>query len=92
MRALLRSIDLQRIDDGEAEVTDLLSAVARVDQDFLPALLTEDGPALCERNVRAVVWAVKRVEGLNSLLLDLLLESDWCALEIKSLILSLRGA
>jgi hypothetical protein len=92
VRSLLRSIDLQRINDGEAEVTDLLSAVARVDQDFLPALLTEDGPKLCERNVRAVVWAVKRVEGLNSQLLDLLLGSDWCALEVKSLILSLRGA
>ncbi len=90
--ALLRSVDLQRIDDGEAEVTDLLGAVARVDQGFLPALLTEDGPTLCERNLRAVVWAIKRVEGLNSRLLDSLLGSDWCAPEVKSLILSLRGA
>jgi hypothetical protein len=88
--ALLRNVDLRRINDGEAEAVDLLGAVARVDQGFLPALFAEC-PTMPERNLRAVVWAIKRVEGTNSQLLDHMLNSDWCPSEVKSLILNFRG-
>src|SRR5205085_6465380 len=66
---LLQTIDLQSVNDGESEMIDLLSAIARIDMTFLPALV-DASPPLPMRNVRAVVSAIKRVEGLNSPLLD----------------------
>jgi len=89
-RAVLRQTDLQRIKDGEAEMIDLLSAVARVDPTFLPETL-DDCRQLPLRNVRAVVSAIKRVEGPGSHLLDRMLASQWCSPAVKSLILDIRG-
>lgn len=90
VRTLLQSVDLQSVDDGESEMIDLLSAVARVDLTFLPALV-DACPPLPIRNVRAVVSAIKRVEGPTSKLLDQILVSRWGTPEVKSLILHLRG-
>jgi hypothetical protein len=89
-RILLQSVDLQKIDDGESETVDLLSAVARRDQAFLPAVF-EDCSRLPLRNVRAVASAIKRVEGSASFLLNRMLLSDWCAPEVRNFILELRG-
>lgn len=90
VRALLQAVDLQTVNDGESEMIDLLGAVARGDQAFLPALVEADAP-LPLRNVRAIVSAIKRVEGTNSPLLDRILIGRWGTPEVKSLILQLRG-
>lgn len=89
-RTLLRSVNLEEIDDGESETIDLLSAVARRDRSFL-SLIVEDCADLPWRNARAVASSVKRVEGAGSVLLDRLLAADSCSPAVKNFILTLRG-
>jgi hypothetical protein len=90
VRTLLLTVDLQGVRDGESEMVDLLSAIARNDRDFLPAVVG-DCSSLSRRNTRAVASAIKRVEGSASPLLDHILASDWCAPEVRNFILELRG-
>jgi hypothetical protein len=82
---------LNRLSVGESEITDLLAALARVDGGFL-ARLVDDGPNLPERNVRAVAFAIRRVEGPGSPLLSLMLSSEWCPPSARNAILDFRGA
>jgi hypothetical protein len=89
-RTLLGSVNLEKIDDGESEMIDLLSAVARRDRSFLN-LIVDDCADLPWRNARAVASSVKRVEGAGSVLLDRLLTADWCSPAVKNFILTLRG-
>ena len=90
-RDLLRLIDTQQVIDGEGEAIDLVSAVARVQPAFLETLLLE-APGLPPRNVRAIVGAIRRVQGSRSPLLEQLLSSAWCPDDVKSMILNMRGA
>ena len=89
-RSILRGIDLNRLSDGEAEMIDLLSAIARQDSQFLSKLL-EIGPRLHPRNLRALAAAIKRVEGGGSPLLSGILEAAWCPPAARRMILGLHG-
>jgi hypothetical protein len=90
-RTLLKAIDLNRLSDGESEMIDLLSAVARLTPDFLPQTVAV-ASGLPPRNVRALALAIRRAEGADSPLLSELLGSPWCPPPTRSLILKLRGA
>jgi hypothetical protein len=89
-RSILLGIDLNRLSDGEAEMIDLLSAIARQDSQFLSKLL-EIGPRLHPRNLRALAAAIKRVEGGSSPLLSGILEAEWCPTAARRMILGLHG-
>jgi hypothetical protein len=90
-RDLLRLIDAQQVIDGEGEAIDLVSAVARLQPACLQTLLL-DPPGLPPRNVRAIVGAIRRVQGSRSPLLEQLLSSAWRPDDVKSMILDMRGA
>lgn len=90
-RALVRSIDLRRVRDGESEAVDVLSAIARGNPDFLRSLVDE-ASSFPPKNVRAIAIAIRRVEGKGSELLDLIFQSDWCDPDSKNLILTFRNA
>jgi AraC-like DNA-binding protein len=88
---LLRTIRRpNRLSFGEAEVTDLISALARSDADFLSRLV-EDGPNLPPRNVRGLADAIRRVEGAHSPLITRILDSDWCPPQARGAILDFLG-
>jgi HEAT repeat protein/energy-coupling factor transporter ATP-binding protein EcfA2 len=89
-RMLLGAPNPNRLSVGESEMTDLLSALARVDHEFL-ARLVDSGPALPERNVRALAFTIRRVEGPGSPLLSLMLNSAWCPPSARNAILEFRG-
>jgi hypothetical protein len=89
-RELLLRIDLNRLSDGESEMIDLLSAVSRLDPRFLSELL-ELGPQLYPRNLRALAWALKRVEGAGSPHLSEILKAEWCPPAVRRMIFELRG-
>lgn len=74
----------------EGDVIDLLSAVARVDMGFT-ARLIQVGDSVQPLNVRAIAFAIKRVDGLQSPLLDQMLGSDWCSPQARRAILESRG-
>jgi hypothetical protein len=80
-----------RLNVSESEITDLLSALARVDSEFL-ARLVNDGPNLPERNHRALAFTIRRVEGPGSPLLSLMLNSEWFSSYARNAILEFRGA
>lgn len=94
-RDLLCGIDLASIPLGEAEMIDLLSAIARRDPAFLRAIVTADGTELMrsgyQRNVSAVIKAVRRVEGPTSVLLDQVLGCEWCDRALEGIILKAKG-
>lgn len=94
-RDLLLSINIIKVQNSEAEMIDLLSAVCRLNQFFLAEIVLEDCPILSQqqwlRNVYAVIKTIRRVEGQGSTLLDEILSSDWCTAEIRSIILEVRG-
>lgn len=86
-RTLLGAIDLIRVINSESEIIDLLGALNRSDQQLLEELIKSDGAQLPPRNLRAVVLAIRCVEGATSPLFDYLLNQSWCLPEIRSLIL-----
>ncbi|MCL1474275.1 helix-turn-helix transcriptional regulator [Argonema antarcticum] len=88
-RQLLHQIDMKRVQ--ESKVVDLLGSVARIDSSFLPDAVNEYCPSLPTRNQRIVALAVRRVEGVDSPLLDCLLTREWTDAEVKNLILEWRG-
>jgi hypothetical protein len=71
-------------------MTDLLSAVSRLEPGFLTQLL-DLGPRLYPRNLQALAWALKRVEGAGSPHLSTILEAEWCPPAVRRTILELRG-
>jgi hypothetical protein len=95
-RIVLSAIDLISVEHGETEVTDLLTAVDRLDQQFLSTVVYDDCPELARRkwwrSLRAVAIAIRRAESKDSPLLDYILASNWCPPEVRSLILGFRGA
>jgi hypothetical protein len=95
VRNLLMAINLIKIPHSQTEMIDLLSASDRLDKQVLSIILREDGPILAERqwtrNVNAVILTIRRVEGAYSMLLQEMLESDWCTSEIRDSILGARG-
>ena len=86
-----RWFDVQRIGDGEAELTDLLAACRRGDPDFFPRLINA-GEGVPVRNLRAAAAAIRRVEGPRSHHLDRLADQPWCPPPVRGLILGWRGA
>ena len=86
-----RWIDVQRLGDGEVQMTELLAAVARIDSHFL-ARLVETAEAQSVRNVRAAALAMRRFGGPHSVHLNHLMRKDWCPEEVRRLVLSFRGA
>jgi hypothetical protein len=95
VRKLLLAIHIIRVRNSESEMIDLLSAMNRIDQQFLATIIHTDCPALARqgwvRNIFAVVKTVRRVEGPLSKLLDEILNLDWCTPDIRSVILEIRG-
>lgn len=89
-RTILGRIDLNRVKDGESEMIDLLSALSRTSPGLL-ARVSENSSSLPPRNLRAVVAAVRRVEGKSSPILFRILEADWCPPSVRSLILDFQG-
>jgi len=87
---LLRCADLEKTRDGEAEMTDLLASLGRTSPAFLGRAAEEylNGPNKV-RTGQALVWAIKRVEGRESILLDSLLAdkriADSVAFQIRKL-------
>ena len=94
-RGLLLNINIIKVQNSEAEMIDLLSAVHRLNQSLLAEIVLEDCPILLQRqwlrNICAIIKTVRRVEGQGSILLDEILSSDWCIDEVKSMILEVRG-
>ena len=94
-RNILSSINIIKVQNSESEMIDLMSAVHRLNQAFLPEVSRNECPKLVQRqwlrNIYAVVKTICRVEGQNSTLLDEILSSDWCTTEIRSIILEVRG-
>jgi hypothetical protein len=88
---LITSVNIAKPDDGEPETIDLLTAMERNSDGFL-ASLVDKCPAMPSRNIRAIVCAIKNVQGPQSLLLRKILASDWCPPQTKSLILSFYRA
>lgn len=91
VRELFCSLDLSKINDGESESIDLLSAIGRIDSSFLTSVL-QYVQHLPIRNIRALAAAIRRVDGTHSPLLDSILSSTWCPQNVRSLILEFRGA
>ena len=90
VEALLRTVDLQKIRDGESEATNLLGALSRGVPTFLSDMV-EYSPRMPPRNARAVAFAIKRVDGAGSSLLDRMLSIN-TSQEVRAAILKLRGA
>jgi hypothetical protein len=86
--AILRSADLHLVQDGESEMLDLLGALARADPQFLPRVVAD--PPSHVRNLRALVFAIKRVEGPGSALFVRLASHASCPSEVKQLLLTIR--
>jgi len=68
----------------------LMSALARADPDFLRRLV-ETSSSLPGKNLRALVRAIRRVEGKNSPLLSQIADLEGCPDEVKRHILTIRG-
>ncbi len=89
--ALIRSTDLRRGHGAEPQAIDLLSALARLDPTFL-GVLVADSSSFPVGNLRALVLAIRRVDGVRSPLLDEVLGAPWCDSDTKALVLGWRGA
>lgn len=87
---LLGCADLEKTRDGEAEMTDLLASLDRVSPTFLKRAAEEysNGPKRV-RTGQALIWAIKRVEGPESVLFDSLLSyagiPDVVAFQVRKL-------
>lgn len=92
---LLTEIDLIRVTNSESEAIELLSAAHRLDQTIISQLAYQECQLLAQRrwlrNISAVLKAVHRIENRNSIIFDHILASDWCSLEIESLVLEVKG-
>ena len=100
-RALLKAIDMIGVENSQSELIDLFSAVDRLDKinkNFLPLVVNEDCPELAERkwerNLSAIAYAINRVEGEGSPLLNqiLVLARNFSLLEVEKVILEIKGA
>jgi hypothetical protein len=92
---VLTEVSLIKIPNSEPETIDLLSAIVRLRGQFLQRIVVEMGPVLAEkqwwRNISAILRTVRRVEGVQSNLLDEVLAGEWCTPEVESSILEIRG-
>lgn len=94
VKNLLTSINIKQIRNSESELIDLLSAIHRLDHNFLPTLVHENCSLLAEKgwiqNIGAILKTIRRVENRYSPLFDVIQESDWCVSEIRSIILEIK--
>jgi hypothetical protein len=87
----MSAVDLSGIRNGESEALATLSIIGRKIEGFLIEL----AKCCCTwpvQNARAIVLAIRRVDGPNSTLLDLVLEAPGASDEVKMLILEMRRA
>ncbi|MCT7965112.1 helix-turn-helix domain-containing protein [Laspinema sp. D1] len=89
-KLLLHSIDFKRVQESKA--IDLVAAIARVEGQFFPQLLTSEFYRLPWRNQRTIILSIRRVEGVDSPWLNHILQQSGDRDEIASLILEMRGA
>lgn len=89
-RHLLTVMEKGHLDNAQANVLGLLTALGRRDPEFFPSVLTL-GPALPFRALRTFVVAVEKVEGIGSPLLTRIVQAEWSPTEIKRLVLGKRG-
>jgi hypothetical protein len=96
VRALLTTISMIQIRNSESEMIDLLSAMHRLDHQFLAALVQEDCAFLAqqgwERNIASIMKTIRRVESQHSALLDQVLAAAWCTSGIRSVVLEVRSS
>lgn len=96
IRVLLNSINIIQIRNSESEMIDLLSAMNRLDRQFLRVVVQEDCSLLAHkgwvRNISAVMKTIQRVENRHSTLFNQVLVADWCTPDVRSIILEVRGA
>jgi hypothetical protein len=91
IKRLMSTVDLSGIRNGESEALATLSIIGRKIEGFLIEL----AKCCCTwpvQNARAIVLAIRRVDGPNSTLLDLVLEAPGASDEVKMLILAMRRA
>lgn len=92
---LLEGFDLMSIQLGEAEMIDLLGAIARHQPTFLQWVVGQVCPNLMRlgyrRNVSAVIKAIRRVEGTTSMLLEDILAATWCDQDVEGVVLDVKG-
>ena len=95
VRLLLTAISMIQVRNSEAELIDLLSAMHRLDPQFLGTVVQADCPLLAqkgwERNIAAVMKTIRRVESQHSALLDQTLTATWCTPAIRGVILEARS-
>lgn len=98
IQAFFWKVDLRAIRDGESEGIDLLCAVTRGDSTFLERLvesvpkLIDQGTYVPVQNLRALAFAIQRVQGINSALLNSILQSPWCPRRVENIILESQRA
>jgi len=96
IRNLLTLIDIKRIRNSESEMIDLLSAIHRLDHNFLQTFVHENCLLLAEKgwnqNISAILKTIRRVESQSSPLFDMIRESNWFTPEIRSIILEIKGS
>ncbi|XHX79466.1 MAG: AAA family ATPase [Stenomitos frigidus ULC029] len=95
VHTLLTAISMIQVRNSEAEMIDLLSAMHRLDPQFLSTVLQADCPLMAERgwerNIAAVMKTIRRVEGPHSALLDQSLAATWCTPAIRGVVLEARS-
>jgi len=95
VRLLLTRLNIIQLKNGESEVIDVLCAVYRLQPDFLGTMLQQEGAMLLDRgwlyNVSALIKAVGKVEGVQSPLLDQVLQWYGSSPDVQSLVLGVRG-
>ncbi len=87
---ILHNINYNRVEHGISETVDLLAALARLDSELLPRVVAT-GSTLPGKNLRAVVGAVRRVEGEDSPLLAQIIDGGNCPPDVERLTLSIKG-
>lgn len=90
VRDLIVSVDIGKPSNGEADTADLLCAMERIVPRFIESI-SDHWPTMHTKNLRAIVSAIRNIEGPRSPLLDKIRHADWCPDKVKSLILSIQG-
>jgi hypothetical protein len=87
VQELVSFVNVGKASNGESEAIDLFTALERLSPGFLVEIAQK-----CQhfppRNIRAILAAIKRVEGPNSQVIANILHAEWCPPEVKAFILS----
>ncbi|MBD2019021.1 hypothetical protein H6F43_02320 [Leptolyngbya sp. FACHB-36] len=95
VRQLLSPINL-RVMPGEAEAINLLSALDRLDKQVLAQIVRVNCPSLAQkiwdRNIYAVVKAIRCTGNKHAAMLDEILASAWCRSKVTNYVLEAKGS